>query len=369
MNPKFLILVDAASSLVLKVLALIINKALGLARPRNVDSKKILIVKFLGAGNFVSIANQFSSRNLVLVTVRSNFSALRHFFPHVKIILINDEGFGRMALSILNIIPQLLILKVDSVINLEAESSFAKFISSLPWANTYAGLSNKNKSIYDYLFYDRYLVSPVAMSRERIISILAGADAFKNNVVSSGFALHNLNLLTKVEKSKSIKTVLVSPTCSLTDSNRRLATGLWFPVVNYLLDRNLLVKVAFPSVADPQYAEFKAKYSEIDTVEFCITNYNEFVDNIKLSDLLLTVDSQALHIAQTYSKFVMCFYGPTSPYGVSLSEKTWIYSRGIECSPCTHKYMKIPCGGKVSCMNFDVNELLEGLRELIDSSN
>lgn len=368
MDPKTLILVDAISSFVFKALSLFINKFLGCFRPRNFDSKKVLIVKFLGAGNFVSITNRFDSENLIFVTVKSNILSLNYFFPGVKIIIINDDGLVGMALSIFKIMPELFSLKVDLVINLEAESSFAKFITSLPWANVYAGLSNKNKSIYDYLFYDRYLVSPVAMSRERIISFFRNSDATINDIVSADYFVHNSTLLNKYGYINVIKTVLVSPTCSLTDSNRRLTTDLWFSIIDYLLTRNLSVRIAFPNVKDPQYLEFKVKYAESECVELCITNYEKFVYNIKHSDLLFTVDSQALHIAQSFSKYVMCFYGPTSPYGVALSEKTWIFSKAIECSPCTHKYLNIPCQGRVSCMNFDKNSMLMAVHSLIEYS-
>ena len=83
-----------------------------------------------------------------------------------------------------------------------------------------------------------------------------------------------------------------------------------------------------------------------------ITNFNDFVSWVKKSDLILSVDSQALHIAQLYKKESIVFYGPTSPFGINLEDTTYPVSLSLSCSPCTHKYLKLPCGNSAPCMNF-----------------
>ncbi len=91
-------------------------------------------------------------------------------------------------------------------------------------------------------------------------------------------------------------------------------------------------------------------------LEAKITGNSTYVEEIRRSDLLITIDSQALHIAQKYMKKTIAIYGPTSPYGVSLSETTYPISKSLVCSPCTHKYLKVPCNGKAFCMKFSEEE-------------
>ena len=88
-----------------------------------------------------------------------------------------------------------------------------------------------------------------------------------------------------------------------------------------------------------------------------VTNFKDFVGWVKRSDLILSVDSQALHIAQLHKKKSIVFYGPTSPFGINLEETTYPICLTLSCSPCTHKYLKLPCGNSAPCMDFNQKHL------------
>ena len=96
---------------------------------------------------------------------------------------------------------------------------------------------------------------------------------------------------------------------------------------------------------------------QIDKLHLKITNFKDFVYWVKKSDLILSVDSQALHIAQLYKKKSVVFYGPTSPFGINLEETTYPVSLSLSCSPCTHKYLKLPCNNSAPCMNINKKDL------------
>lgn len=357
MNSKFLIFVDAALSACVILLA-------GLFRLRTMvlnllaiktHSNKVLVIKFLGAGNFIAMADALKFNGCTIVSVKGNQSALKEFVPSAELILIDEKSVLQLLLTVSSTFMTLLFNRYSKVINLEAESSFAKLIAAVPFTNELNGLSNKYKSVSDWFFYDYHLVSPSHLNRDRILKILLRADQPQVNEVNA-LLLQALNAETVKNRFIEHKGMaFVSPTCSLTDGNRRLGMDLWGVIIRQLSEDFDSVAIAFPSTVDVQYADFQLllKQHPLQNVVVVVESYQDFASRIELCDLLVTIDSQALHIGQQLDKRIVCFYGPTSPHGVKLGAHTIAVSKELECSPCTHKYFLEPCRGAVSCMKFN----------------
>jgi len=196
------------------------------------------------------------------------------------------------------------------------------------------------------------------MSVDRKLVFLKNNNSFFDvSPVKYHFKSDNL----KISDNVNNKELLIAPTCLLTDKNRRLRIEVWEHVLNCFGPFYEAINISFPSVNDSQYEEFIALTGRLpfNNVHLLIEQYNDFVYRISNSNLVITIDSQALHIAQHYSKDVVAFYGPTSPYGVRLASSTKVVSKNLECSPCTHKYFREPCNGVIGCMRYNFDEINE----------
>lgn len=323
-----------------------------------IQCKGVLIVKFLGAGNFLALNDPISNEMVDVVSARSNKSVLSKFSMGKNVYLIDDSGYTKLLLSSLLSCVRLFFSRYEQVINLETESKFAKFLCAVASAKSLSGVSNIHKSYIDSLLYDNYLVNPVMLSKSQLVKQLREFKPLKNEYVGTivdsiqqKFLISNL--------SHTVGNILISPTCSNTDHLRRLTQSGWEHILNSLHICNTVrqIVVVFPSSNDEQYALFNNLAKTYQKLRVLVTSYDEFVDAIKQTDLLVTVDSQALHIGQLFSKRTVAIYGPTSPFGVNLSDTTFPITKSLACSPCTHKYLKVPCGDTAPCMVFNSVDL------------
>jgi len=194
MNSKLLIFVDAALSVFVIVFAGVFRLRTKLLNALHVKSgsDKVLIIKFLGAGNFIAMADALKFEGCTIVSVQGNESALKEFVPSAELILINEKSLVQLVLAVAAALTKLLLGRYSKVINLEAESSFAKFIATVPYSDELTGLSNKYKSISDWFFYDYHLVSPSNLNRDRILKILLRHEQPQVNEVNA-LTLNALN--------------------------------------------------------------------------------------------------------------------------------------------------------------------------------
>ena len=362
MNSKFLIFVDAALSAFVILIAGLFRLRTKLFNQLQIKSgsDKVLIIKFLGAGNFIAMADVLKFEGCTIVSVAGNQAALKEFVPSAELILINEKSFVKLLVTVSATLMKLIFSSYGKVINLEAESSFAKLIAAVPYTNDLSGLSNKYKSLSDWFFYDYHLVSPTNLNRDRILKILLRIDQPQVNQVNAVTlkGLNEVNVKNGFIGRKDI--AFISPTCSLTDGNRRLEIQTWGWMIQYLSEEFESVIIAFPSTEDIQFNDFQKLLVQLNrlNVVTVVESYKKFATRIKSCDLLVTIDSQALHIGQQLGKSIVCFYGPTSPHGVKLGALTYAVSKELECSPCTHKYFSEPCRGAVDCMKFNQEQIV-----------
>ncbi len=315
----------------------------------------ILIIKFLGAGNFIAIQDTLLNKDVDILSAKSNANAIAEFSIGNRVFLIDDSNLFKLIISCLNCIYRLIFINYQQVINLETESKFAKFVTALTSAKVHSGVSNAHKSYIDYFLYDKYLVNPMMLDKPEVINLLLDFKSITNHYMEHTLNAHRQDFLLNISLN-NVKRVVISPTGSNTDSIRRLSIdGGWDVVMNYLgaLDGVGFIDVVFSSALDQQYSDFIVLGQKYPKVKIHITKYDEFIQKIKDSDLVLTIDSQALHIAQQFKKPTISFYGPSTPFGVNFGKTTYPVTRSLICSPCMHKYISKPCKDLAPCMKFD----------------
>jgi len=328
---------------------------------RFINRKKTnLIVKFLGTGNLIAIYDLIKESNYEILTTIKSKKSLEILLPGHKIYYINDENIYYLIVSTLTVCAKLFLSSFDKVLNLETESMFSKCIVSLACGQNSMGCSNTNKSIYDNLIYDKMIISPLLLDKVQSIKQLEQYNPTTNKAIDSIIKAHNCNI-NIIETITCSKTLLISPTCSSTDSNRRLDFESWHKIINRLMKYQNIqsIDVIFDSHNDVQYSQFKNL--DFPKIKITVTSIEEYFNFVKNADLVLTIDSQTLHIAQLYNKKTICFYGPTSPFNINLKNNTYVVSNSLTCSPCTHKYLKVPCDGMKYCMDLEFNFLTRKL--------
>ena len=356
MKNNHLVILDLIIGFFLLPLCLIIRGLRStLSKIFKINYRGILIIKFLGAGNFIAIQDTLVNKDVDILSARSNASAINKFNIGNRIFLIDDSNLLRLIASCLNCIYRILFINYQQVINLETESKFAKFVTALTSAKVLSGVSNAHKSYIDYFLYDKYLVNPMMLDKPEVINLLLDFKPITNHYMEHALDAHRRDFLLNIPLN-NVKRIVISPTGSNTDSIRRLSIdGGWDVVMNYLdaLDGLGFIDVVFSSALDQQYSDFIVLGKKYPKVKILITKYDEFIQKIKDSDLVLTIDSQALHIAQQFKKPTISFYGPSTPFGVNFGKTTYPVTRSLICSPCRHKYLSLPCQGHAPCMKFD----------------
>ena len=363
MNNKELILIDKVVGLILLPCSLLF-RAIVLLR-RSIGQKRnqpMLVIKFLGAGNFLSLRNALSPLNTHIITSITNKQSLEEFGIGQKVYYLNDKNPIFLLIDVVKTFSILFFSNYSQVINLEPESYFAKFLCSIPASQKTSGVSNTHKGLMDALIYDSYLVTPSLLNKSEILSLLIEFQVLENPELATLIKSIQIKQDSRFREILSkLDRVVIAPTCSSTDSLRRLDIESWKLIIKSLTPSQNIT-VLFPNERDPQYFEFIQMGDALQNLHIEITNYPTFVQKIKESNLVITIDSQALHIAQLLEVPAIAFYGPTSPFGVNLGPNTYPITRSMACSPCTHKYFEAPCQGQAPCMKFPkVNlENLEG---------
>ena len=353
MNNKELILIDKVVGLILLPGSLLF-RAIALLRRSfsRTSDKPILIIKFLGAGNFLSLKNSLSPLNTHIITSITNQQSLQEFHIGQKIYYLNDSNPLYLMIDVIKILSILFFSSYSQIINLEPESYFAKFLCSIPVSGKTSGVSNTHKGLVDSLIYDSYLVTPSLLNKSEILSLLIKFQVLENQelitLIQSIQGKMTAQLKTDLGQ---LHNVVIAPTCSSTDSLRRLNIQTWESIIHHLGDKKRIIAL-FPNQEDPQFSEFIKIQNAFHNLQIEITSYTNFVHKIKDANLVITIDSQALHVAQLLNVPTVAFYGPTSPFGVNLGIKTYPITRALACSPCTHKYFEAPCNGHAPCMKF-----------------
>ncbi len=318
-----------------------------------------LIIKFLGAGNYIAI-NSCINSNVDLVSAISNKNTIEYFLKPKNIYYINDNNFLLLVITSIKTIILLFLRSYECVINLEAESTFAKFIAITVRSNKIVGLTNKHRSYLDYILYDKYFVNPLMINKSEIIDLLINYKIKKNNHVISAVNNSKTFFINNLRSNNYVfSNIIFSPAGSDTNNLRRLKSQTWELIYNKIIDinPNCNINILFPSKDDIQYDSLVNLFPKSSSLTFTIGDYHNYVESIKFADLVFCIDSQTLHIANEFKKPVVCFYGPTSPYGVNYSKFIYPVSKAAMCSPCMHKYFIAPCNNSAFCMDFDSSDL------------
>lgn len=324
-----------------------------LSKKKKLNRNGQLIIKFLGAGNYVAMARVITDQT-TLISAESNRAAIEYFLKPKEVFYIDDSRMIQLIKTTFGAIIFASKGAFNEAINLETESIFAKLLVTLSGSNLIMGLSNIHKSYLDAYIYDRYLVNPSMISKEQSISLLSNFRLILDSNLASSILNSQSEFYRNVKFKSPIRRVAFCPSGSDTDIARRISVDIWGVIASKLVKQipGVKIDVYFQSKNDLQYQDMVDLLAGYVDIQFYVGSYENFVKGLAKQDLIVCIDSQSLHIANYYAIPVICFYGPTTPYAVSFSSTTYPISLSASCSPCVHKYFIKPCGNNPVCMNF-----------------
>lgn len=362
MNTRLLILLDRILAPFLWGLVLPLYFRSFVFSLLGIKGNGVLIIKFLGAGNFLSLPRICNSPDFTFLTLSSNSMTINYFFPRAKVIYVSHRSLFLMGSTFALKYLMLIFMSFRRVVNLESDSTLSKVFSLVPFCKDVRGLSTDRKNLLDEVIYNKHIVVSGNSERGRLSGFLiddfeALIEPYFKEEVSGNKSPIEAQLMKGPVSHGNRQYIVIAPTCSITDKNRRLGAKVWLSVIMLLQNVDSDFYVTFESEADPQFTLFKELEERFKNLTVNIMSYERFVETIRGSNGVITIDSQALHIAQYFGKEALCFFGPTSPYGINFGNKTTAISNQFHCSPCTHLYFNEPCAGKAPCQIYSDEKL------------
>jgi hypothetical protein len=315
-----------------------------------------LLIKFAGAGNFFALKKIIIDKNFEIVTTSDNKEAINQINKKINCHYININNIFLFFYSTLYLVFKLFLKKYKNIIVLETSSSLGMLLSLLPFSEKISSVSTKYKSILEFCIYDFILITPSNVDRKRVIQLLIN---FKpkstDNSILFTKKYQNLFILNHSKKLNVINEVLIAPGCAPHDNLRRLKNGTWIKILKLLNKKK--ITIIFSSISDEQYNFFNRQKFFYDNLDIKITTYQELINYIKSTHLLIAIDSQALRIANSFNKISISFYGVGGFDIIDLNLNTYPIYLGLECSPCFGKYYRRPCNNAAPCRNFSKKDL------------
>lgn len=140
---------------------------------------------------------------------------------------------------------------------------------------------------------------------------------------------------------------------------KKLPISQWHKVVEII---KKYTEIPLILTGDENDKEFINKFLETENNNFINIsgklNLNEFCYLIKVSDLILSNDTSAMHISSAFKKFTIAFFGPTfsKKSGAIYNPNILIIEKEIDCKkPCYKK----ECKKNHKCFQLDNNDFIK----------
>ena len=120
-------------------------------------NKRVLVIKFLGAGNFIQLAD-LNCKEWTFLTLRENAASISLSHPHAQIIQLDFRSPTAVFDCIVRIFSLIFTSRWGGILNLECESSFARFLTGVTPSYKKYGLTTRHKDYLDSIVYSSYVV-------------------------------------------------------------------------------------------------------------------------------------------------------------------------------------------------------------------
>lgn len=341
------------------------------------EFKTIVVCKYAGLGSIIqstpliqTLRKNFPGSRLVFVSTKANGTLLKHIPEIDEMLLVSDKSLWQVAISSLQLLKQLWLLKPDLYIDLEFYSNYSGIIATLSKATNRLGFYNDDKhyrkGIYNYLVHfdanipisETYLQFALLVNSEHIVKELKLS---LPEDIDEGPVLKKLG----IEKQKYI---VINPNASDLRLERRWPKEYFAEIIRSLLKDYPEYKIVL--IGNRVESEYVKELLNLIAPHPSLTDSSGKLDLPELillingASLMLTNDTGPMHMAYALNIKTISLFGPCSPQQYGQYTNGVTFYKQVHCSPCVHIHLVPPCHGNNICMkNIFVNEVILALSE------
>jgi ADP-heptose:LPS heptosyltransferase len=365
-----------------------LTRLLGITLRRDHTAKeaprRILFIKLLGLGS--------------LIVASDAIADLRRRYPYARLILLTDANIGA-GIGPFGFFDEIVSVETDKigatfarmarfllrtwrwrglwVVDLEVYSKLTTVLALLTLARNRYGFYlppvpfrkylNTHNIVFDQSAYlgDNYRTMATEM-REEVASGGTGGIAASFSLPREG------------ERHKNY--IILNNTCSGLANVRKLPDDTFAEICRWVLEHTSyrLALLGAPDDKEPidrfvwNDPSLFAKRDRILNFAGAAGDFESYYRFLREEGVcLITIDSGPLHIARKLGLPTLSVWGPTDPVNylsveTSERERHLSYYLGTPCSPCVHRYEKLPCGGDNICMkNIPATAIIAKIQELL----
>lgn len=350
------------------------------------DIHKILLIKFWGIGNIImllpaakALQEKYPSARIDILTLTNNKDVSEATKVFNRIYTINTQNIAAYIKTSLKVFMVLRRKNYDLIIDFEQFARFSALFCALIGRKKTVGF-NTHGQHREFLFtnsipYNNHIHMVKSFFSLVNLTGVGHKDYLEPVRITCGEQNKQAVLEFLHERGVDENDILIVFHTGTSEnfSLRQWPSRNFAELANRLVD-NYGVKIIFTGLEKENYLVKKAMmYMD---KEDCVINtcgkfsFNEFVSLINLSDLVVSADTSAVHVASCLSTPVVGLYGPNTPvlYGPWGKDSIWFY-KNLPCSPCITNYnAKInKCrhpDGQGACMKqISVDEVFSGIKD------
>ncbi len=322
--------------------------------------KRFLIIKFWGMGSILlairaiqNLRENFPDSEISILTLEQNKSFCKLLKPIDQIITFSPGPHYFFIYNFLKLIRELRGKRFDYLIDLEFGVNFSAIISFFVKADEKIGF-DAVKYWRGKLYTKKIPFDHGRHIRDIFGKMMSCVNSYNNfkNIRSDFTAIFNLDSKEESIFLKSIQEkyrifpdsflVILNINASDLNQNRKWPFEYYVNLTNGLSlgKRNKIVLIG--SSEDKKYVKkFVSRFNADKVIDLAgELELEELVYLIKNSKIFIGNDSGPLHIAYTFDKPTVSFFGPETPllYGPPKEDKHTVLYKDIYCSPCLNIY-------------------------------
>ena len=356
MNFKFIRWIDKYAGVPLVYTAVFFIKIFRVpARGRKTVTDKILLVKFWGIGNIMmllpaasALGKKYPGAGIDILTLKSNEEVAKCSGLFRNIHLIDTSDVFSFAASSLKSFLDLRREKHELIIDFEQFARFSSLFCLLIGGSNRTGFHTKGQH------RERLYTQPVPYNNrihmvESFFTLIrvpewshrdfVKPEKFRGRPDRAGETRLSLRKPGIAEND----VLVIFHTGTSENFSLRRWPAEYFVRLADLLTEHFGVKIIFtgvPEENDLAGGILSRVHQNKKTANFCgDTSFQEFADLIRKSDLVVSADTSAVHIASYFSVPVVGLYGPNTPhlYG-PWGKGALVFYEKLSCSPCITNY-------------------------------
>ena len=337
--------------------------------------KNFLILNFGGLGDQIlffpvlkTLKKTFDNPFITFIT-EPRSKSVNKLTDRIDDLFISNLKTGNKVFEIFKILKKAYLGNYDMAV----ASGSSKFISILLFLT---GI--KRRIGYDTGFLSRILLTDAIPLNQNQYAAVMYHDLVSSFSISSEKKIPEIEISLNTQKKEQLenlilnnnsdrKIVVIHPGVSQLSIKKGIikfwAVDNWASFIKKLLSSGKYTVILTGGPDDKEiFPELKQKISEVDFDRNCLVDLTdkscsieEFAYIVKISDVLVCVDSAPMHIAVGLKKPVIALFGPTDenkllPKGNPLFIA--IKNNNIECRPCLWDKRQTSCKAK-NCLNIE----------------